>query len=86
MTRPLAAERKEQGIRVITISPGLIRTPLTDYYPPETEDALETTCFIGPNRIGEPDEFAHMVQTVVMSPHINGTNINITGGMHVLMS
>lgn len=86
MTKPLAAQRKEQGIRVVTISPGLIRTPLTNIFPPDVEQALETTCFIDPNRMGEPDEFAHMVQTVVMSSHINGTNINITGGMHIIMT
>lgn len=86
MTKPLAALRKKQGIRVVTISPGLIRTPLTDYFPPDIEQALEMTCFTGPNRMGEPDEFAHMVQTVVMGSHINGTNINITGGMHIIMA
>lgn len=85
MTRPLAAERKEYGIRVVTILPGLIRTPLIDYFPPDVEQSLESTCFMGPHRIGEPDEFAHMVQTVVRSSHINGTNINVTGGMHVIM-
>lgn len=85
MTRSLAAERKVQGIRVVTISPSLIRTPLIDHFPPDIEQALEATCFTAPNRMGEPDEFAHMVQTIVMSPHINGSNINITGGMHVIM-
>lgn len=83
ITRPLAVQLREQGIRVVTISPGLFKTPLTDFLTPEVQETIERECFFGVNRFGDPDEFAHMVQTIILAPHINGTNIGMTCGLNV---
>lgn len=86
MTRSLAIQLKQKGIRVVTISPGLFRTPLTDILVPEVEKTVERECFIGVHRMGDPDEFAYMVQTIIQAPHINGTNIKMACGLNLFMN
>lgn len=86
LARSLAVQLKPQGIRVVAISPGLFKTPLTDILEPEVEKTIERECFIGIHRMGDPDEFAYMVQTIVQSPHINGTNIKMDCGLNILMN
>lgn len=83
MTRPLAKDFGTQGIRVVTIAPGLIKTPVIDYFPKDTEDAISQECIIAPNRFGEPDEFAHLVQSIVVNPYINGTTIELSAGLNI---
>lgn len=81
MTRPLALDFGEHGIRVVSIAPGLIKTPLLDYIPAETAEAIYTENIISPKRFGEPDEFAHVVQSIVTNPYINATTIELSGGI-----
>lgn len=81
MTRPLAADFSEQGIRVVTIAPGFIRTPLIDYLPTATVEAISNECIMAPKRFGDPDEFAHLVQTIVSNPYINATTVTLSGGL-----
>lgn len=86
MTRSLAVQLQPQGIRVVTISPGLIRTQLTDILVHEVEKTIERECLIGVHRMGDPDEFAYMVQTIMQAPYINGTNIKMACGLNLFMS
>lgn len=81
MTRPLAADFSNQGIRVVAIAPGFIKTPLVDYIPNDTVDEISNECILAPKRFGDPDEFAHLVQTIITNPYINGTTIQLSGGL-----
>lgn len=83
MTRPLASDFGAQGIRVVTIAPGFIKTPLIDYLPPETEENIAAECITAPKRLGDPDEFAHVVQMIVSNPYINATTIEVSAGIQM---
>lgn len=83
MTRPLAVDFGERGIRVVTIAPGFIKTPLMDYLPPETEENIASECIISPKRFGDPDEFAHVAQMIISNPYINATTIELSAGLQL---
>lgn len=83
MTRPLAADFSNQGIRVVSIAPGFIKTPLIDYIPADTAEEIAYECILGPKRFGDPDEFAHIVQSIVSNPYINATTIQFSGGLKI---
>lgn len=86
LTRPLAEDLKHQGIRVVTIAPGIFRTQLVDHFPAEIEEVIASECIIAPNRFGHPDEFAHLVHSIVVNPFINATTIDISAGLNLDMS
>lgn len=83
MTRPLAVDFSERGIRVVTIAPGLMKTPLLDQISSDIVESLSQECVTAPKRFGEPDEFAHLVQSIISNPYINGTTIELSGGLRL---
>lgn len=83
MTRPLALDLSDRGIRFVSIAPVFIKTALLDYIPPETAESISTECIIAPKRFGDPDEFAHVVQSIVTNPYINATTIELSGGIQM---
>lgn len=80
MTRPLAEEFRKNGIRVVTITAGLFKTPIINFMPVAIQSVLAEKFMLAPHYIGDPDQYAHMVQSIVMSPHINGTSIDMSCG------
>lgn len=81
MTRPMAADFSDQGIRVVSIAPGFVKTPLLDYIPNDTIYEIANGCIMAPKRLGDPNEFAQMVQTIIENPYINATTIQLSGGL-----
>lgn len=82
ITLPLAECLADAGIRVVTIAPGLIaNTSQTLYWTKPIQEALIEDIISAPQRFGEPDEFAHLVQMVAANPSINGTTIDMNGGL-----
>lgn len=82
MTLPLSREFGEQGIRVVTISPGFFNTPYMKVYENKFVDFIEEDiCF--PKRLGEPDEYAYLVQAIVKNLYLNGNIICLDGGLKV---
>jgi len=75
LTIQLAAEFGCRNIRVNTIAPGVIRTPMHG----ENGDSMAGIHLV--NRIGEVDDVAEMIYTVAKSNFINGAIINVDGGM-----
>jgi len=75
LTLQLAAEFGKQNIRVNTIAPGVIRTPM------HGEGADQSAGLHLLNRIGEVEDIAQMVYTVAKSNFISGAIINVDGGM-----
>jgi NAD(P)-dependent dehydrogenase (short-subunit alcohol dehydrogenase family) len=75
LTIQLAAEFGKHNIRINTIAPGVIRTPM------HGNDADQSAGLHLLNRIGEVEDIAQMVYTVAKSKFINGAIINVDGGM-----
>jgi len=75
LTIQLAAEFGKDNIRVNTVAPGLIRTPMHD----ESIDNSAGIHLI--NRIGEPEEVAQMIHSIAKNSFISGAIINVDGGM-----
>jgi 3-hydroxyacyl-CoA dehydrogenase/3-hydroxy-2-methylbutyryl-CoA dehydrogenase len=82
MTLPLARDLAEHGIRANAIAPGLFRTPLLEGLPEEMQRELGSRVPF-PSRLGDPSEFAMLVQSIVENPMINGEVIRIDGGLRM---
>lgn len=83
MTRPFAEDFRKNGIRVATITTGLFKTPLIDFLPIHVQTDFAEKFMLAPHCIGEPDQYAQMVWSIVMSPHINGTTIDMSCGFQI---
>lgn len=82
MTLPIAREFARVGIRVVTIAPGLFETPMMAALPQEARDSLGKSVPF-PARLGRPNEFAHLVQTIVENPMLNGETIRLDGALRM---
>lgn len=82
MTLPIAREFAKQGIRVNTIAPGLMNTPLFSTLSDEARMALEIQVPF-PTRLGEPDEYAHLVTSIIENPYLNGETIRLDGAIRM---
>lgn len=82
MTLPVAREFARMGIRVMAIAPGLFNTPMMEGLPEEVAASIAANVPF-PQRLGEPDEFALMVQQIVENPYVNGTNFRLDGAVRL---
>jgi len=82
MTLPLARDLASQGIRVNCIAPGLFDTPLLQSLPEKVRAFLAKTV-PNPSRLGNPDEFAMLVQTIVLNHMMNGETIRLDGAIRM---
>ncbi len=82
LTLPAARELARFGIRVLTIAPGLFRTPLVEELPEETQAALAASIPF-PARLGEPDEFAALVAAMITNPYLNGEVVRLDGALRM---
>jgi len=82
MTLPLARDLAKQGIRVNTVAPGLFDTPLLASLPEKVRAFLAQTV-PNPSRLGHPDEFAQLVQAIVLNKMINGETIRLDGALRM---
>ncbi len=82
LTMPASRELSQFGIRVNTIAPGIMLTPLLMKLPEEVQKSLgESVLF--PKRLGQASEFAALVQHIVENEYINGETIRIDGGLRM---
>ena len=82
MTLPIARELARYGIRVMTIAPGLFLTPLLKTLPQEAQDSLGAQVPF-PSRLGDPDEYALIVEAIVANPMLNGETIRLDGAIRM---
>ncbi|NIB39304.1 3-hydroxyacyl-CoA dehydrogenase [Pseudomaricurvus alkylphenolicus] len=82
MTLPVARDLAAYGIRVNTIAPGLIHTPMCDSLPEETVAALSANVPY-PSRLGKPDEIAKLAQSIVENDYLNGETIRCDGAIRM---
>jgi NAD(P)-dependent dehydrogenase (short-subunit alcohol dehydrogenase family) len=84
MTLPIARDLSAVGIRVNTVAPGLIDTPI--YGTGEASDAFKAQLQKGvlfPKRLGSPDELASMVVECVTNSYMNAETIRVDGGIRM---
>ena len=82
MTLPIARDLASFGIRVNTMAPGLIHTPLFDNLPEQVVASLSDKV-PNPPRLGNPDEIAHLAQFIVENNYINGETIRADGAIRL---
>ncbi len=82
MTLPIARDLSRIGIRVNTIVPGLIHTPLFDSIPEELYKSLESQALF-PQRLGKPDEIAQLAQYFVENDYMNGECVRMDAGIRM---
>lgn len=82
MTLPIARDLAANGIRVNTIAPGLFMTPLLAGLPEKVQNALSKTVPF-PSRLGDPDEYAQLVEAIANNPMMNGETIRIDGALRM---
>jgi 3-hydroxyacyl-CoA dehydrogenase/3-hydroxy-2-methylbutyryl-CoA dehydrogenase len=82
MTLPITRDLAVQKIRCLTIAPGLFETPLLSSLPEKVRTYLSTLVPC-PSRLGEPDEYAHLVQAILENPMFNGETIRLDGGLRM---
>ena len=80
MTLPMARDLAPLGIRVCAIAPGTMGTPLL-LSAPESITGPLVESIIFPKRMGRPEEFASLVESIARNPYLNGENIRLDGAL-----
>ena len=79
MTLPLARDLASSGIRVMTVAPGIMDTPLLAGAPQELKDTLVQS-HVFPKRLGTVEEFGALVESIVTNEMLNGEVIRLDAG------
>ncbi|MCI2398129.1 SDR family NAD(P)-dependent oxidoreductase [Aliiroseovarius subalbicans] len=82
MTLPMARDLSGEGVRVVTIAPGLFKTPLLEGLPQEVQDSLGAQVPF-PSRLGDPAEYAAMARHIVENSMLNGEVIRLDGAIRM---
>ena len=82
MTLPISRELARFGIRVLTIAPGLFETPMMLALPEEARISLGQQVPF-PSRLGKPDEYAQLAQSIIENPMLNGETIRLDGAIRM---
>ena len=82
MTLPIARELSDFGIRVMTIAPGIMQTPMMVGLPQNVQDSLAQQVPF-PKRFGKPEEYAILVRTILESPYLNASVIRLDAGIRM---
>ncbi|MFI8975230.1 SDR family NAD(P)-dependent oxidoreductase [Nocardia asteroides] len=82
MTLPIARDLAASLIRVMTIAPGMFATPILNGLTDEAKASLEAQ-IPHPSRLGDPSEYAALVEAIVMNPMLNGETIRLDGAIRM---
>ncbi len=82
LTLPAARELARSGIRVVTVAPGLIQTPMMDGLPPAAQESLRAMSLF-PKRLGRAEEIARLVLAIAANPLLNGETIRADGALRL---
>lgn len=82
MTLPIARDLSSSKIRVNTIAPGLFLTPMLEGLPEQVRTELASTVPF-PKRLGKPEEYAQLVQSIIENPMLNGEVIRLDGAIRM---
>ena len=78
----ITRELSRFGIRVMTIAPGIMETPMLMGMPQEVQDSLGKTVPF-PSRMGKPAEFAALVRHIIENAYLNGEVIRLDGAIRM---
>jgi NAD(P)-dependent dehydrogenase (short-subunit alcohol dehydrogenase family) len=82
MTLPIARDLAKNGIRNMTIAPGIFGTPMLFSMPKEVQDALAASVPF-PSRLGTPEDYAKLVHQIVTNDMLNGEVIRLDGAIRM---
>lgn len=82
LTLPLAREFAASQIRVVTIAPGIFWTPMLASLPPAAQESLGTQV-PHPSRLGKPEEYAMLAESIIRNPMLNGETIRLDGAIRM---
>jgi NAD(P)-dependent dehydrogenase (short-subunit alcohol dehydrogenase family) len=82
MTLPIARDLARNGIRNMTIAPGIFGTPMLFGMPQEMQDALAASVPF-PSRLGTPADYAKLVKHIVENDMLNGEVIRLDGAIRL---
>jgi NAD(P)-dependent dehydrogenase (short-subunit alcohol dehydrogenase family) len=82
LTLPMARDLSRNGIRVMTIAPGIFETPMLLGMPQEVQDALGKMVPF-PSRLGKPNEYAQLAKSIIENMMLNGETIRLDGAIRM---
>jgi NAD(P)-dependent dehydrogenase (short-subunit alcohol dehydrogenase family) len=82
LTLPAARDLAQYGIRVCTVAPGIIDTPLLATLPEEVRASLAAGVPF-PQRLGTPEEYADLVMAIIRNDYLNGETIRMDGALRM---
>jgi len=82
MTLPIARDLARNGIRNMTIAPGIFGTPMMFSFPKEVQDALAASVPF-PSRLGTPQDYAKLAQHIFENDMLNGEVIRLDGAIRM---
>ena len=82
MTLPMARDLAASGIRVVAVAPGLFLTPMLQGLPQDVQASLGGQVPY-PSRLGNPDEFAMLIEQIARNPMLNGEVIRLDGAIRM---
>lgn len=82
MTLAIARDLSRDGVRCVTIAPGLFETPMLLGLPESVRDALGKMVPF-PSRLGRPSEYAKLAGAIIGNPMINGEVIRLDGAIRM---
>ncbi|SFU67023.1 3-hydroxyacyl-CoA dehydrogenase [Pseudoduganella namucuonensis] len=82
LTLPMARDLSRNGIRVMTIAPGIFETPMLLGMPEEVQDALGKMVPF-PQRLGKPAEYAQLAKSIIENVMLNGETIRLDGAIRM---
>jgi NAD(P)-dependent dehydrogenase (short-subunit alcohol dehydrogenase family) len=82
MTLPIARELARTGIRVLTIAPGIMETPMLLGMPAEVQESLGKMVPF-PSRLGKPAEYARLVKHMAENSYLNGEVVRLDGAIRM---
>ena len=82
VTLPMARELAQSLIRVVTIAPGIFWTPMMAGLPEAAQESLGKS-IPHPSRMGRPEEYAQLVESIIDNPMLNGETIRLDGAIRM---
>ena len=82
MTLPIARDLARNGIRCMTIAPGIFGTPMMFGMPQEVQDALAASVPF-PSRLGTPQDYANLARHIIENEMLNGEVIRLDGAIRL---
>jgi NAD(P)-dependent dehydrogenase (short-subunit alcohol dehydrogenase family) len=82
MTLPIARDLARNGIRCVTIAPGIFRTPMMDSLSKDVQESLAANIPF-PSRLGTPEDYAKLARHIIENDMLNGEVIRLDGAIRL---